>query len=121
MFTVTEPHSDGSRFHASITTSGPSTLSIHDAALGFPGQNGWHSHPGLVAVTVISGSIEWFDENCVRTVCNAGDSWMEGGQLHAFRNLGPGTVHLMAWFITAQGQPLRSDETPPPCGIGLGL
>ena len=112
---------DGSRFRAQLTTDGPSSISIQDAAIAFPGQNGWHSHPGLVAVTVVSGSIEWFDESCVRTVYKTGDSWVEGGELHAFRNLGPGTVHLMAVFITAEGQPLRTDQSPPACAAGLGL
>jgi quercetin dioxygenase-like cupin family protein len=115
------PVTSGDRFHAELNTDGPSTISIQDAAVAFPGQNGWHAHPGLVAVTVISGSIEWFDANCISTIYKAGDSWVEGSQVHAFRNLGPGTVHLMAWFITAQGQPLRTDETAPACAAGLGL
>ena len=112
---------DGDRFSAELNTDGPATISIQDAAFALPGQNGWHSHPGLVAVTLISGSIEWFDENCVSTVYKAGDSWVEGSQKHAFRNIGPGPVHLMAWFITAQGSPLRHDETAPACAAGLGL
>ena len=115
------PVTNGDRFRAELNTDGPSTTTIQDAAYAFPGQNGWHSHPGLVSVTIISGSIEWFDANCVATIYKAGDSWVEGSQLHAFRNLGPGTVHLMAWFITAQGQPLRTDETAPACASGLGL
>ena len=112
---------NGERFKVALETDGPSTMSIQDAALGFPGHNGWHSHPGLVSVTVISGSIQWYDENCGVTIYKAGDSWVEGDQLHAFRNIGPGPVHLMAWFITAQGQPLRTDEAAPPCAAGLGL
>lgn len=52
------PVSNGERFKAELETEGPSTISIQDAAYAFPGQNGWHSHPGLVAVTIISGSIQ---------------------------------------------------------------
>jgi quercetin dioxygenase-like cupin family protein len=117
----TGPVSTGERFKAELETEGPSTISIQDGAYAFPGQNGWHSHPGLVAVTIISGSIQWYDENCVPTIYKAGDSWVEGSQVHAFRNIGPGPVHLMAWFITAQGQPLRTNEAAPACAAGLGL
>jgi quercetin dioxygenase-like cupin family protein len=115
------PVSNGERFSAKLETDGPSTITIQDGAYAFPGQNGWHSHPGLVAVTIISGSIQWYDENCTPTIYKAGDSWVEGSQLHAFRNIGPGTVHLMAVFITAQGQALRTNEAEPACAAGLGL
>jgi oxalate decarboxylase/phosphoglucose isomerase-like protein (cupin superfamily) len=55
------------------------------------------------------------------TVYKAGDSWVEGSQIHAFRNIGTGTVQLMASFITAKGQALRTDEAAPACADGLGL
>ena len=111
----------GEPFRVELETDGPSTFSIQDAAFAAGGQNGWHSHPGLVAVTIISGRIRWYDENCKTTVYKAGDSWVEGSQIHAFRNIGTDTVHLMASFITAKGQALRTDEDAPPCAAGLGL
>jgi len=111
----------GRHFRAELQTDGPSTFSTQVAAFAVGGQNGWHSHPGLVAVTILSGTIRWFDENCNPTVYRAGDSWVEGSQLHAFRNIGNENVQLVAWFITANGQPLRTDEAAPPCAAGLGL
>jgi quercetin dioxygenase-like cupin family protein len=111
----------GEPFRVALLTDGPSTFSIQDAAFAVGGQNGWHSHPGLVQVTIVSGSIQWYDENCSPTVYKAGDSWVEGSQIHAFRNIGTDTVHLMASFITAKGQALRTDEAAPACAAGLGL
>jgi quercetin dioxygenase-like cupin family protein len=70
---------------AALETEGPSTVTIQEAAYAAGGQNGWHSHPGMVIVTVISGSIIWYDENCTPTTYKAGDSWVEGGQLHGFK------------------------------------
>jgi quercetin dioxygenase-like cupin family protein len=113
--------SNSEPFKVELHIDGPSTFSIQDAAFTAGGQNGWHSHPGLVAVTIISGEIQWYDENCNTTVYKAGDSWVEGSQIHAFRNIGTDTVHLMASFITAQGQALRTDEAAPSCAAGLGL
>jgi quercetin dioxygenase-like cupin family protein len=119
--TGTAATSNGEPFRVELETAGPSTFSIQAAAFSVGGQNGWHSHPGMVAVTVLSGTIEWFDENCNSTVYKAGDSWVEGSQIHAFRNIGTGTVQLMASFITAKGQPLRIDQAAPACAAGLGL
>ena len=108
------------KFSASLKTEGPSTVTIQDAAFTAGGQNGWHSHPGIVIVTMISGSIEWYDANCKTTTYNAGDSWVEGGQPHAFKVLSNG-AHLSAVFVTAQGQVTRTDQPAPACSAGLGL
>jgi quercetin dioxygenase-like cupin family protein len=112
---------NGHYFNATLTTDGPSNISIQEAAFGVGAHNGWHSHPGLVAVTVLQGSIEWFDQNCNRTVYNAGDSWTEGSAEHYFRVLGTTTVQLTAVFITAKGEPYRTDKAQPACAVGLGL
>jgi quercetin dioxygenase-like cupin family protein len=111
----------GERFSVDLETEGPSTLSTQAASLAAGGHNGWHSHPGMVFVTVISGSITWYDENCVPTDYKAGDSWVEGSRIHAFRVTSSTAVQLMAWFVTAQGQPLRTDQPAPACDTGLGL
>jgi quercetin dioxygenase-like cupin family protein len=109
------------QFSAVLKTEGPSTVSIQDGAYSAGGQNGWHSHPGIVIVTMISGSIEWYDADCKTTTYNAGDSWVEGSQLHAFKVLSNNGVHLSAVFITAKGQALRNDRSAPACAAGLGL
>jgi quercetin dioxygenase-like cupin family protein len=111
----------GQRFRVELETEGPSTMSAQDAAYGVGGVNGWHSHPGMVAVTLVSGSIQWFDENCVETDYTAGQSWTEGSKLHYFRVVGTAGIHLTAFFVTAQGAALRTDESAPACAAALGL
>jgi quercetin dioxygenase-like cupin family protein len=113
--------SNGERFRVELETDGPSTISTQDGAYAAGGQNGWHSHPGMVAVTLISGSITWYDENCQPTNYKAGDSWVEGSKIHAFKVTGTTGIHLMANLITAQGQALRTDQPAPACAAGLGL
>jgi quercetin dioxygenase-like cupin family protein len=108
-------------FNATLTTDGPSNVILQDGAYAAGGQNGWHSHPGLVIVTVISGSIEWFNGNCEKTIYNAGDSWTEGSQVHAFRVLSATGAHLSAVFIIAKDQGYRIDKPAPACATGLGL
>jgi quercetin dioxygenase-like cupin family protein len=111
----------GERFEVKLSSEGPSTMSNQDAAYGPGGHNGWHSHPGMVAVTIISGAIQWFNEDCEETDYKAGDSWTEGSQLHYFRVVGATGLHATAFFITAQGAALRTDEPAPPCAAALGL
>jgi quercetin dioxygenase-like cupin family protein len=118
--------SNGEPFRARLETEGPATVSIQD--FSFAGstptqssQNGWHSHPGMVVVTLLSGSIRWYDQDCEPKDYKAGDSWVEGSQLHAFRVTSTTPVHGMAVFITAQGEALRTDESAPACAAGLGL
>ena len=111
----------GEWFEVRLNSEGPSTMSNQDAAYGVGGVNGWHSHPGMVAVTLVSGSIQWFDENCKETDYTAGESWTEGSKVHYFRVVGTTGIHLTAFFITAQGAALRTDEAAPACAAGLGL
>jgi quercetin dioxygenase-like cupin family protein len=113
--------STGESFEVRLSTEGPSTMSNQDGAYGPGGHNGWHSHPGMVAVTIVSGAIQWFNANCEETDYKAGDSWTEGSQLHYFRVVGTTGVHLTAFFITAQGAALRTDEAAPACAAALGL
>jgi quercetin dioxygenase-like cupin family protein len=111
----------GEEFEVRLRTEGPSTMSTQDAAYAAGGHNGWHSHPGMVAVTIVSGAMQWFDENCVETDYKAGDSWTEGSKIHYFRVVGTTGLHATAFFITAQGAALRTDEAAPPCAAALGL
>jgi quercetin dioxygenase-like cupin family protein len=113
--------SNGNYYNATLSTSGPSTIATQIAAYNPGGHNGWHSHPGLVAVTVVSGTITWYDANCNATTYHAGDSWVEGSQRHAFSVVGNTGVELTAVFITAKGEPYRIDQQPPACAAALGI
>jgi len=111
----------GDRFHVSLETEGPSTITTTLVDYTAGGQNGWHSHPGMVIVTLTKGSIEWYDENCKLTIHNAGETWMEGSKIHYLRVLGTTTTQFVTTFIVAQGQPNRIDQHAPPCAAALGI
>jgi quercetin dioxygenase-like cupin family protein len=112
---------EGGWFNVDLTTDGPATVAFQEFAITAGGHNGWHAHPGMVVVTVLSGTIQWYDANCRPTAYNAGDSWTEGSQEHYFRNIGSGTAQLTAVFITAKGVPYRTDKQAPGCATALGL
>jgi quercetin dioxygenase-like cupin family protein len=111
----------GDEFRVSLETEGPSTMTTTLVDYTAGGVNGWHSHPGMVIVTLTKGSIQWYDEKCNLTVYNAGDSWMEGSQVHYLRVLGTTTIQTVATFIVAQGQPNRTDQPAPKCAAALGI
>jgi quercetin dioxygenase-like cupin family protein len=66
-----------------------------------PGSSiGWHTHPGVVLVTVASGKLQVFHEDCQREVFTAGDSFYEEGAVHLARNRGTvDTVIYATWII----------------------
>jgi quercetin dioxygenase-like cupin family protein len=111
----------GASFRVHLDADGPSTSSIQDVSIGAGGHNGWHSHPGMVVTILLSGSITWYDAHCNPTNYKAGDAWMEGSQLHAFKVTSATPIHIMAYFLTAEGVPVRTDEPAPECASGLGL
>jgi quercetin dioxygenase-like cupin family protein len=108
-------------FAAAIATTGPATVLIQDGAYTSNGINGWHSHAGVLAITLVAGSIEWYDENCNAKSYKAGDSWTEGSAIHAFKVTSTTNIHLLTAFIIAPGSATRIDEPAPACAANLGL
>ena len=108
-------------FNATLSTDGPSTITVQEAAYSAGGQNGWHSHPGLVIVTLISGTIVWYNANCEATTYHAGDAWVEGSQVHGYKVVGTTGIQATAVYIIAKGEAPRVDKPAPACAAGLGL
>ena len=108
-------------FKAFLKTEGPSTILEQEAAFTSTGVNGWHSHPGVVIVTLTQGSIQWFDSECKITTYKAGDTWSEGSQVHSFRVTGTTGIQLVTTYIISKGSTARIDQPAPPCAASLGL
>lgn len=73
-------------------------------------------------VGIISGSIEWYDSQCIKHVYNPSDSLTESAQIHNVRNVGAvNTAHFMVTYVIAKGQPRRIDQPAPACAAALGL
>lgn len=120
------PSSDGDNdkddtWGARLSTTGPTDVIVQDVVYQPGGHTGWHSHPGMLLSNVVSGSIEWYDDQCVRHVYNPGDSLTETTAIHYVRNVGNVNAHFMVTYIIAHGQPRRIDQPAPPCAAALGL
>jgi quercetin dioxygenase-like cupin family protein len=108
-------------WRAKLSTSGPTDIIVQDVVYAPGGHTGWHSHPGILVSSVVSGSIEWYDDDCEKHVYNVGDSLTETTATHYVRNVGTVNAHFMVTYIIAHGQPRRIDQAAPVCAAALGL
>jgi quercetin dioxygenase-like cupin family protein len=106
---------------AKLYTSGPANFVVQDVVYAPGGHTGWHSHPGILLSSVISGSIEWYDSKCRKHVYNPGDSLTESTEPHYVRNVGTENAHFMVTYVIANGQPRRIDQPAPDCAAALAL
>ena len=112
---------DENEWTAKLFTSGPTDVIMQDVVYAPGGHTGWHSHPGILVSTVVSGSIEWYDDQCNKHVYNPGDALSESTATHYVRSVGTVNAHFMVTYIIAHGQPRRIDQPAPACAAALGL
>jgi quercetin dioxygenase-like cupin family protein len=117
----TPNNNQGDNWSVKLKTSGPSDLVVQDVALSPGGFSGWHYHPGLLLVTVMEGSLEWYDVNCGLHLYDTGDSFIENNSPHDIRNVAPVPVRLMVTYILPKGAIRRLESNAPPCGAAPGL
>jgi hypothetical protein len=82
------------------------------------GHSGWHSHPGPVFISVVSGTMTFYesdDPGCAPTVRRAGDGYLDVGEhAHIARNEDPlvPARNVVTYFVP-QGAALRIDQPKP--------
>jgi quercetin dioxygenase-like cupin family protein len=110
-------------FGAVVLTDGASNIIQQEVSFSPGGTTGWHSHPGIVLLTLAadSGPVDWYDSKCGKTVYVAGDSWSEGTKLHDVVNHGSTNVHFLVTYIVAKDVNKRTDQAAPRCAAALGL
>jgi quercetin dioxygenase-like cupin family protein len=79
--------------------------------------SGWHSHPGYLTATVVSGSVVRYATDCTSESFNAGQSFYEtGARTFVVKNQGDTPAVVMVTFVVPGGTPttgLRLDEPQP--------
>lgn len=82
-----------------------------------PGHSsGWHHHPGLHMVTVVSGTLTVYDRNCTAATYAPGQSYLGGEQPHLARNETEAALDMAVTYLVRPGQSLegfRVHEAPP--------
>jgi quercetin dioxygenase-like cupin family protein len=92
----------------------------HDYVAG--GSTGWHKHPYPVLITVVSGTLTFYDANdptCTPTVVSAGGGYVDSGTGHLVRNESDGAAVDVSVIMAPVGAPFRSelDAPNPNCGF----
>jgi quercetin dioxygenase-like cupin family protein len=92
---------------------------VATVAIDVGGSSGWHEHPGVVLVTVASGTLTLYDAQCTATLYPAGSSFTESGDNPILvRNEGAIQANVHVTYIVPAGTPnigLRIDEPNPGC------
>lgn len=81
--------------------------------------SGWHSHPGIVLVTVLSGAVTFYNDQCASTVHAAGTSFVESdGAIGLAHNESDTGAVIYVTYLVPAGTPnsgLRIDQANPGC------
>lgn len=99
-------------------TKGAVVFNVASVAVAAGGSSGWHSHPGVVLVTVKAGAITFYDQNCNPTVHPAGTSFIEsdGDGPGLARNEGATDALVYVTYIApADTTVFRIDQGNPGC------
>jgi quercetin dioxygenase-like cupin family protein len=82
------------------------------------GSSGWHSHPGVVLVTVSSGTVTFYNADCTSNTYAAGASFVESnGATGLARNESTTTpaIVYVTYIVPAGAPALRIDQPNPGC------
>lgn len=104
-----------------LEDKGPSEFYLQDLVIGPKGRSGWHTHPGLLMITVKDGSVDWYDKDCNKRTYGAGQSFTEGAEPHNVLNSTDRDVHLLGAYIVKKGEARRAESEMPKCGAALGI
>jgi quercetin dioxygenase-like cupin family protein len=82
------------------------------------GHTGWHSHPGVLFVTVESGAVTRYESNCEGKTHGAGQAFVERGPEHVIlvRNEGSTPAKVQIAYVVPAGTAnaaLRIDQPAP--------
>jgi hypothetical protein len=86
----------------------------HEYAVG--GNTGWHAHPYPVFITVISGTLTFYerdDPTCTGTVVTAGHGYVDSGHGHIGRNESGAPAVDISVIMAPVGAPFRQELSAP--------
>jgi hypothetical protein len=94
-------------------------LDVATQMITFPkgSHSGWHSHPGPVFITVMSGTMTFYDSEdptCQPIVRSAGQGFLDTGEhAHIARNESSGPAINVVTYFAPPGAALRIDQPAP--------
>ena len=110
-----DPDADDEPWQAQFQVQGATDFYVQQLVLAPAGYSGWHTHPGILLGTVVSGSIDFFDENCQKRSITAGQAFIENNQVHAISNPGAVNAELTISYVVKRGAARRIEASAPAC------
>ena len=111
----------GGSWAVQLEDKGQSEFYFQDLTVGPGGYTGWHSHPGILLITIKEGSVDFYDKDCAKHTYATGQSFTEGAEPHTAMNRGTGNARLLVAYIIKKGEPRRIEAPQPACGAALGI
>lgn len=103
-----------------MAISGPGDVSVVSQVYE-PGQaSGWHSHSGIHAVAVLSGSLTIYDGRCARQTFGPGSPYIGGQELHIAINESAEPAVLTVTYINPAGPHSSTTKGSAPAGCAVG-
>ena len=104
-----------------LRTKGATDFYVQHIVVGPGGYSGWHTHPGVLIGTVVSGSIDFYDANCQKRSFTAGQVFTENTEVHAIINTGVVNADLSAAYLIKHNLPRRIEADAPVCAPLTGI
>jgi quercetin dioxygenase-like cupin family protein len=83
-------------------TKDPTFVRVAKITIAEGGNSGWHHHPGMVIVAVLSGTVKFTNSDCSSTTHAAGTAFVEGGDDPGLAESVGGEAVVYATFIAPQ-------------------
>src|SRR6267154_2716341 len=94
----------GDTWVVKLETKGQSDFFYQDLVVGPGGRTGWHSHPGLLMITIKEGSVDFYDKDCRKSSFSAGQSFTESADPHNAFNTGTANARLLRYYGANAGR-----------------
>ena len=106
---------------AGMVIAGPESVAVHLSGYDPRESSSWHTHTGLHAVAILSGTLTVYGPDCKAVRYGAGQSFVGGQNLHMARNETDAPVQLTETILYPAGLPLEGFVVPagPPAGCDV--
>jgi quercetin dioxygenase-like cupin family protein len=101
-----------------VTLSGPGDVTVLTQAYEPGGDSGWHAHPGIHAVAVLSGTLTVYDEECRPQTFGPGQPYIGGQEPHRVRNEAQEPVQMVVTYLNPAGPHNSNRSVPAPAACG---
>ena len=97
-------------------TKDPTVVRVQKLEFAPGGYTGFHHHPGVVIVSIASGSLNLVDTSCATETYSAGSVFVESDD-HAHQAVSPNGATVYVTYIVPAGNPpsFREEEQVPFC------